>query len=89
MGRLKITGRTGSVGLCRRLWSSCSTYYCPAGKGCQETSESGDKDTIEKEFKELLARVNRGLDEHEKVQFIAIMNEEWLPENGFVTPTNN
>ena len=46
------------------------------------------KDTVENEMEELLAKVNGGLDEHEKVQFIAIANEEWLPENGFVTPTN-
>ena len=43
---------------------------------------------IEKEMKDLLRKVNAGLDEHEKIQFIAVVNEEWLPENGFVTPTN-
>ena len=50
--------------------------------------EDGKMDTIENEMKELLTKVNDGLDEHEKIQFIAIVNEEWLPENGFVTPTN-
>merc|ERR1711957_734584 len=33
-------------------------------------------------------KVNGTLDDHEKVQFLAIVNEEWLPENGFCTPTN-
>ena len=46
------------------------------------------KDATEKELTELIATVNKGLDDHEKVQFMAIVNEEWLPENGFVTPTN-
>lgn len=50
--------------------------------------EGGGKDAIEKEMEELLQKVNDGLDEHERLQFIAIVNEEWLPENGFVTPTN-
>ncbi|KAL7507982.1 hypothetical protein ACHAXN_005089 [Cyclotella atomus] len=50
--------------------------------------EGGQQDAIEKEMEALLKKVNEGLDEHEKVQFIAIVNEEWLPENGFVTPTN-
>eukprot|EP00804_Cyclotella_cryptica_P006738 CCRYP_015697-RA/>CCRYP_015697-RA protein AED:0.11 eAED:0.11 QI:84/1/1/1/0.28/0.25/8/5515/587 len=50
--------------------------------------DGGEKDAIEKEMEELLKKVNDGLDEHEKLQFIAIVNEEWLPENGFVTPTN-
>ena len=50
--------------------------------------EGGEKDAIEKEMEALLKKVNDGLDEHERLQFIAIVNEEWLPENGFVTPTN-
>ena len=50
--------------------------------------EGGQKDAIETEMEGLLKKVNDGLDEHEKLQFIAIVNEEWLPENGFVTPTN-
>ena len=54
----------------------------------QMIKEDGKMDTIENEMKDLLTKVNDGLDEHEKIQFIAIVNEEWLPENGFVTPTN-
>ncbi|KAL7528970.1 hypothetical protein ACHAXR_004809 [Thalassiosira sp. AJA248-18] len=48
----------------------------------------GEREKIEKEFTELIDKVNSGLDDHEKVQFFAVVNEEWLPENGFVTPTN-
>ncbi|KAL7528692.1 hypothetical protein ACHAXR_002574 [Thalassiosira sp. AJA248-18] len=58
------------------------------GEDAQKAAEGGEKEALEKEFTELLTKVNGELDEHEKVQFMAIVNEEWLPENGFVTPTN-
>jgi len=51
-------------------------------------SDSGKKDAIEKGLEKLLTDVNAKLDDHEKVQFMAVVNEEWLPENGFCTPTN-
>jgi len=54
----------------------------------QMVKEGGRKDAIAEEMEGLLKKVNNGLDEHEKIQFVAIVNEEWLPENGFVTPTN-
>mmetsp|Transcript_37039 Transcript_37039/g.66673 ORF Transcript_37039/g.66673 Transcript_37039/m.66673 type:complete len:580 (-) Transcript_37039:190-1929(-) len=57
------------------------------GEDAKKEAEGG-KDAIEKEMTDLIAKVNSGLDDHEKVQFIAIVNEEWLPENGFCTPTN-
>ena len=43
---------------------------------------------VEKELEELLKKVNCGLDDHEKVQFIAVVSDVWEPENGLVTPTN-
>jgi long-chain acyl-CoA synthetase len=58
------------------------------GEDAKKEADSGKKDEIEKELTELISKVNKTLDEHEKVQFIAVVNEEWLPENGFVTPTN-
>jgi long-chain acyl-CoA synthetase len=49
----------------------------------------GDKkDEIQWEMESQLKKVNDNLAEHEKLQFLVIVNEEWLPENGFVTPTN-
>ncbi|KAL7493095.1 hypothetical protein ACHAWT_004577 [Skeletonema menzelii] len=48
----------------------------------------GGKDAIEKELEELIKTVNSGLDGHEKVQFVAVVNDVWEPENGFLTPTN-
>jgi len=58
------------------------------GEDAKKAADKGDKDAIEKELTELLDRVNKTLDDHERVAFLAIVNEEWLPENGFVTPTN-
>ena len=58
------------------------------GEDAKKEADSGKKDEIEKELTELITKVNKTLDDHEKVQFIAVVNEEWLPENGFVTPTN-
>jgi len=58
------------------------------GEEAQKAAVAGDKDQIEKELTELLDKVNSEGDDHEKVQFLAVVNEEWLPENGFVTPTN-
>jgi long-chain acyl-CoA synthetase len=41
--------------------------------------------------KELLAllseTVNPQLDQHEQLSFIVVVKDEWLPENGFLTPT--
>ena len=53
-----------------------------------EYLKCGGKETIENELGKLLKNVNSKLDEHEALQFIAVVNEEWLPENGLVTPTN-
>jgi long-chain acyl-CoA synthetase len=58
------------------------------GEEAKKAAEKGEKDAIEKQLTELLAKVNKRLDEHERLQFIAVVNEEWLPEIGFVTPTN-
>eukprot|EP01083_Nonionella_stella_P077134 210439_1 len=58
------------------------------GEDAKKAADSGEKEALEKEFSDLLTKVNEGLDEHERVQFVVIVNEEWLPENGFVTPTN-
>ncbi len=58
------------------------------GEDAKKTVHDGEKESVEKALSDLLDEVNGGLDEHEKIQFMAVVNEEWLPENGFVTPTN-
>lgn len=58
------------------------------GDDAKIAAQGNGKDAIEKELTELIEKTNKTLDDHERVQFIAVVNEEWLPENGFVTPTN-
>jgi long-chain acyl-CoA synthetase len=42
---------------------------------------------MEKILTDHLNSVNSTLDGHEQLDFIVIVEEEWLPENGFLTPT--
>ena len=52
-----------------------------AGKGEAERAE------MAKELEELMKVVNPQLDQHERVDFMVIVKDDWLPENGFLTPT--
>lgn len=45
------------------------------------------KEVIGKELLALLKEVNPTLDGHEQMSFLAVVADEWLPENGFLTPT--
>jgi len=47
-----------------------------------------ERESIGKELEEYLIKtVNPSVDPHEHLDFIVIVKDEWLPENGFVTPT--
>ena len=52
-----------------------------AGKGASEREEIG------KALEAHLKTVNPQLDQHERLDFLAIVKDDWLPENGFLTPT--
>jgi long-chain acyl-CoA synthetase len=47
----------------------------------------GDRAPLERELKELLARVNTQVEEHEQLAFVAVTKDDWQIENGFLTPT--
>lgn len=47
----------------------------------------GGRQAIESELAAHLANINAGLDGVEQLQFFSIVNDEWLAENGFLTPT--
>ncbi len=49
--------------------------------------DQGDKAAIESELTEHLNSINSSLPHHEKLAFFAVVKDEWLPENGFLTPT--
>jgi long-subunit acyl-CoA synthetase (AMP-forming) len=42
---------------------------------------------IENELEAHLGRINAALPLHEQLAFLALAKDEWLPENGFLTPT--
>jgi len=46
-----------------------------------------ERSAMEKELEELLVNVNKEIDGHEKLDFLAVVIDDWLPENGFLTPT--
>jgi len=50
-------------------------------------ANDGEKKVIAKELEDHVKSVNATLDQHEQLEFVAVVNDEWLPENGFLTPT--
>jgi len=46
-----------------------------------------ERATIEKELETLIKTVNPKFDGHEHLQLLVVVKEDWLPENGFLTPT--
>ena len=55
----------------------------PKGKASSEQERAA----MTAELEQHLATVNPQLDGHEHLEFIVIVKDEWLPENGFLTPT--
>ncbi|RJP83124.1 MAG: AMP-binding acetyl-CoA synthetase [Desulfobacteraceae bacterium] len=53
----------------------------------QEALKKGGKETIEKELAAHLKEVNSKLPAFEQLAFLAVTNDTWMPENGFLTPT--
>lgn len=46
-----------------------------------------DKSTLEKNLQDFISLNNEQLATHERVSHILLVNEEWTPENGLLTPT--
>jgi len=46
-----------------------------------------ERSAMEKEIEALLVQLNKEIDGHENLDFVAIVKDTWLPENGFLTPT--
>lgn len=49
--------------------------------------EFQDKEGYRAEAEQLLLKVNNTLETHEKLAKLILVNEEWSPENGLITPT--
>ena len=49
--------------------------------------DSAVKSKIESDIKALFSQVNSQVEHHERLQFIAIVSDDWSIANGFLTPT--
>ncbi|MFH1809308.1 MAG: AMP-binding protein [Pseudomonadota bacterium] len=45
------------------------------------------REQVAGELKTHVDKLNAGLDPHERLQFVAVVRDSWMPENGFLTPT--
>lgn len=50
-------------------------------------AQGGGKAEITKDLEAHLAAINAQLPNFERLDFVAVVPEDWLPENGFLTPT--
>jgi len=48
---------------------------------------ASEREEIGKELEALLKGLNPKLDGHEHLAFLVVVKDDWLPENGFLTPT--
>ena len=46
-----------------------------------------DRETLTREFHSLLEEVNRSLEDHEAMDYVVVVKDQWTMENGFLTPT--
>lgn len=51
------------------------------------TGDPSVRGTIDTSLRHLLARVNQVLDDHEKLEFLVVVDEAWKISNGMLTPT--
>lgn len=52
-----------------------------------KAGQAGSKERITAAFESLLTQTNGQVEHHERLQFIAVVSEEWTIENGLLTPT--
>jgi long-chain acyl-CoA synthetase len=77
-----------------RVEACCVTgvgYPQPYGVVMLSEEARGARDqagpAIESELAEHLSSINAVLPHHERLAFLVLVKDEWLPENGFLTPT--
>ena len=56
-------------------------------RASRDALDAGGKPAIEAELIAQLEHVNSGLEGPEQLQFLCVVGDEWLPENGFLTPS--
>lgn len=55
--------------------------------GRKTADDEKGRAAIGADLEELMKGINKEVDPHEALQFLAIVKDEWQPENGFLTPT--
>lgn len=46
-----------------------------------------EREQLTQEFNDLLDEVNQSLEDHEKLDYVVVVKDQWTMENGFLTPT--
>jgi len=52
-----------------------------------QVADPSVKERVNADLEKLLAQVNAAVEEHEKLQFIAVAHDRWTIEDGYLTPT--
>ncbi|MGH8431930.1 MAG: AMP-binding protein, partial [Solimonas sp.] len=53
----------------------------------KERAGGGNRDTLNREFEALLGQVNATLEDHEQLDYLVVVKDQWTMENGYLTPT--
>jgi long-chain acyl-CoA synthetase len=63
--------------------------YCVVmlSEDARKVIRNGNKSTIESDLMALVDSVNDSLPNYERLAFLAVVKDKWVPENGFLTPT--
>jgi long-chain acyl-CoA synthetase len=78
------------------LESSLAAQVCIVGSGMPsamalctltESAKQQEQETLTKNLQEILAGVNHGLEQHERLSKLIVLPEEWTINNGLLTPT--
>lgn len=46
-----------------------------------------DREQLTRDFNDLLKEVNASLEDHERLDYVVVVKDQWTMENGFLTPT--
>ena len=53
----------------------------------QELANGGNRQTLQAELETLLEQVNDAVEDHERLDYLVVVKDQWTMENGFLTPT--
>jgi long-chain acyl-CoA synthetase len=53
----------------------------------QELANGGDRQALQAELEALLDQVNAQVEDHEQLDYLVVVKDQWTMENGFLTPT--